>query len=83
MRGIDASRIHSRATSFRHYDAACWRTLPIWVFRFPLAIVGTRLQDELLEKQRPTGPSGILSASIRRWAGRNAEIRLRSGERPA
>jgi len=51
LRQLMRSRIHSALTRFANGDAACWRTTSAHMgVRALLVIVGTRLQDELLEK---------------------------------
>jgi len=49
-RQLIRSRIHPALTSFATGDAACWRTSAYLGVPAPLVTVGTRLQDELLEK---------------------------------
>jgi len=68
-RQLIRSRIHPALTRFANGDAACWRTSAYLGVPAPLVTVGTRLQDELLEKteayrtfRHPRAPGPSLGA---------------------
>jgi hypothetical protein len=81
FRHLMRSRIHPALTSFA--DAYCAMLAHLFAYLgilALLAIVGTRLWDELLEKTETYRTSGIRAARTSIAEGRNAEIRLRSAK---
>jgi hypothetical protein len=80
LRQLIRSRIHPALTSFATGDAACWRTSPYLGVPAPLVIVGTRLQDELLEKTETYRTFRHPERQQFVAGRRKAEIRLRSAK---